>query len=161
VFSFEPRCQGACGSQNQMSIFNRRASSGVAGHLGAAIVGHALAHRRGQALHLPGEAVERRLGADVPHLAENDEARLALDQRAHRRPVEGALEQIAFPVAGDEARLDLLGPVDNSQLFRNDSAACPRGAPAAARRFGLAQGLNHRRFQPAARLRAPHRSSRG
>jgi hypothetical protein len=28
VFSFEPRCQGACGSQNQMSIFSRRASSG-------------------------------------------------------------------------------------------------------------------------------------
>ena len=26
VFSFEPRCRGACGSQNQMSIFRRRAS---------------------------------------------------------------------------------------------------------------------------------------
>ena len=28
MFSFEPRCQGACGSHNQMSIFRRRASSG-------------------------------------------------------------------------------------------------------------------------------------
>jgi hypothetical protein len=40
VFSLLPRCQGACGSQNQMSIFSHRASSGVASHLDAAVVGH-------------------------------------------------------------------------------------------------------------------------
>jgi hypothetical protein len=48
---------------------------GVAGRLAAAIVGQALAQKRGQLLHLPREA---------SHAREHDEPGLALDQRADR-----------------------------------------------------------------------------
>lgn len=87
---------------------------GMAGHLGPAVVGHALAQGCGQTFHLPGEAVQRRLCTVAVHFAQNNEAVLALDQRAHRRPVEGALAQIAFPMTGYQPRCDLLGTVDNA-----------------------------------------------
>jgi len=56
----------------------------VACHFRSTIIRHAFAKRCGQPLHLPGEAVENRLGVVAVHLAQNDEAGLALDQSAHR-----------------------------------------------------------------------------
>ncbi len=152
VFSLLPRCQGACGSSEPDVDLQPPCQFGVAGHLGAAVVGHALAQRGGQALHLAGEAVENGIGAVAAHPAQNDEAGPALDQRARRGAVEGALDQIALPVAGHQPRHDLLGPVDNAQRFRDHGRARKRRAPAAPRGLRLPQGADHRRLQAAARL---------
>ena len=63
-------------------------------------------------------------------------------------------------MSGDEAGLHLFGPVDNLQRFRDDGTAAPRLAPDpptdTAPVLALAQGLDHRRLQPAARLGVDH-----
>ena len=87
----------------------------MAGHFRPTIISHAFAERDRQPFHLPGEAVENRFGAVAVHLAQNDEAGLALDQSAHRGTIEGALDQVTFPMFGHQTRLDFLGRVDNPQ----------------------------------------------
>ena len=79
----------------------------VAGHLGSAVVGHALAQCGGQSFHLAREAAENGFGTVAVHLAWNNEAGLALDQRAHRRAVEGTLDQITFPMSRNESGFDI------------------------------------------------------
>jgi len=102
---------------------------------------------------LPGEAFERCARGATAHLAENDEAGLALDHRADCRTVEGALDQISLPVAGDQTALDVLRPMDNPQCFRDHSRSGQRGTSASARWLRLPQGLDHQRLQPTPRLR--------
>jgi len=106
--------RGACGSSEADVDLQPPRRLGVAGHFRAAVASHAFAQCCGQALHLAGEAVENRFCAVAVHFAWNDEAGFALDQRAHRRSVEGSLDQVSLPVAGHQARLDLLGAVDNA-----------------------------------------------
>ena len=68
----------------------------VAGHLAAAVVGHALAQGGGQPFHLSRKAFQRRVSGAAAHLAENKIAGLALDHRAHRRAVGRPLDQVTF-----------------------------------------------------------------
>ena len=77
----------------------------MAGHFRSPIIGHGPAKRHGQPFHLSRETFEGGAGGAATRLAETDKARLALDDRAHRRPVEGALDQVALPKAGNQARL--------------------------------------------------------
>ena len=49
-----------------------------------------------QAFHLAAEGLQRCHCGIALHLAQNHEAGLALDQRAHRRAVEGALDQVSL-----------------------------------------------------------------
>ena len=56
-----------------------------AGHLAAAVVGHALAQGAGQPFCLSRKAFQRRVSGAVAHLAKNEIAGLALDHRAYRR----------------------------------------------------------------------------
>ena len=86
----------------------------MAGHLAAPVVGQALAQDRRQAPHRPVEAFQGRLGGAIAHLAQHDIAGLALDERADRGAVVGALDQVAFPVVGHQALLDLLGPMGDA-----------------------------------------------
>ena len=64
-------------------------------------------------------------------------------------------------MAGDQAGVHLLGPVDNLQGFRDDGTAAPRLAPDAppnpAPLLVLAQGLHQRCLQPATGLGVDHR----
>jgi len=79
----------------------------VAMHLAALVVGHRLAQRRQLPVEDSGEAVDDRARAGIVDLGQHHETGRALDQRAHRRAVAFTLDQVAFPVAGDEAVLDL------------------------------------------------------
>ena len=75
AFSLKPRCHGLCGSQKKMSIFR-------------------------SAL----EALEHVLRRVAVELDAHRVAADALDQRAHRRAVDGALDEVALPVAEPPAR---------------------------------------------------------
>ena len=63
-------------------------------------------------------------------------------------------------MARHKAGVDFLGPVDNLKGVRDDGAAAARLAPdaptKAAPELALAQGLDHRHFQPAAGLGGDH-----
>jgi hypothetical protein len=98
---------------------------GVAGHLQTAIVGEASAQARGQTPHLAGEALQRSFGAVAFNLGENDKAGLALDQGAKRGAVEGALDQIALPVAGDQAPPRIGALADLRAIARPRSGPLP------------------------------------
>jgi len=125
----------------------------VAGHLAAAVVGHAFAQHGGQALHLASKSFQRRVGGAAAHFAENEIAGLAFDHRAHGRAVEGTLDQVSLPVTGHQTALDLFGPVDDPQRFWGDRFTRQRCPPQAPRRFVLSQGGDHFGFQPALWLR--------
>ena len=79
----------------------------VAVHLAALVVSHRLAHDGRFAVQHGREAVDDGLGGRVVHLGEHHEAGGALDQRTDRGTVASAFDQVAFPVAGDGAVLDL------------------------------------------------------
>lgn len=101
----------------------------MAGQLGATVVGQALAQECGQLLHLPREAFQRRFGRAAIHLAQHDEPGLALDQRAHAGAIEGALDQIALPMFGNQALLHVLWAMHDALLLRH-----PRAFAAVVRR---------------------------
>ena len=123
VFSFEPRCQGACGSSEPYVDLQAAGEFGMAGHLAATVVepapdpirGHRAAQGGGQAFHLPGEAFQRRVSGAAANLAENEITGLALDHRAHRRAVERPLDQVTFPMTGHKAALDFFRAMDDPQ----------------------------------------------
>src|SRR5680860_309521 len=119
----------------------------MAAHFRAPIIGQGPSQRHGQAFHLPREAFKGGAGGAAAHLAENDEAGFALHNRAHRRAVEGALDQVSLPVARNQARLNAFGAMDNPQHFRDHSGARQGGAPGAAPWFGLPQRLDHQCLQ--------------
>lgn len=79
----------------------------VAVHLAALVISHGLAHRRRFAVEHRREAVDDGLRGRVVHLGKHHKTGRAFDQRANRGAVAGALDQVAFPVARDEAVLDL------------------------------------------------------
>src|SRR5450830_547488 len=78
----------------------------MAMHFAPLIVGHRLAQRFRFTVQHGRETVDDRLGASVVHPGQHHETRGALDQRAHRRAVAFTLDQVAFPVPGDDVVLD-------------------------------------------------------
>ena len=120
---------------------------GMTGHFAAPVVGHALAQDGGQITHLPGEALQGGFSGRCVHFAEHHEARLALDNGAHRRAVVRALDKVAFPVARHQALFDLFGSVADAQRFGNHGAARRRCSPLAALALGSAQSIDHRLAQ--------------
>jgi len=113
VFSLLPCCQGAWGSSEPDVDLQSAGQFGVVGHFRPTTTRHVFAERDRQPFHLSGEAVENRLGAVAVHLAQNDEAGLALDQSARRGTIERALDQVTFPVSGHQTHLDFLRSVDH------------------------------------------------
>ena len=79
----------------------------VVTHLLALIVGQRLAQGGRDALQGLAEAGQRVGSAGAAHLGQHHEAAAALDQRADRRTIAGALDQIALPVARDQPVFDL------------------------------------------------------
>src|SRR5690606_21227318 len=108
---------------------------GVVAHLLALIVGQGLAQRLGNAIERLTEAVQRIGGTGAAHLDQHHEAAGALDQGSDRRAVACTLDQVAFPVAGNQPVGDLWR-TDVDALHVRDLAA-PVGA-AAARLAGAA-----------------------
>jgi len=96
-------------------------------HFPPLVVGYREAPLRVDALEDRAKATDRGLGAGVVHLRQGYEQRGSLDQRADRRGVAPALEQVAFPVAGNDPRVDLGGPLVDAGHVGN--AASGRGAP--------------------------------
>lgn len=126
----------------------------MTGHLGTAVIGQALAQEGGQFAQLTAEALKGILGRAAFHLAEHDKARVALDQGAHGRAVEGAFDEVAFPVTGHLTVSDLLGAMDDAKLLGDEAAR--RGgcaSPAPSGRLGLAQGGDHLGLERTARMR--------
>ena len=95
----------------------------MTGHLRTPVIGQALTQEGRHLAQLTGEALEGVLGRATVHPAQHDEAGLALDQRAHGRAVEGALDEVAFPAPRQLPVLDFLGVVD-------DGPAAPVRSPA-------------------------------
>jgi len=140
---------------------------GMAGPLGTAVAGHALARGGGQAFHLPGEAVEHRLGAVAAHLAQTNEAGLALEQCADGGAVERPLIRSPSQCAGtrrasiSSGRLIILSSSAAMELpatslrGRQHPAGPVTGDPGqrVIHRFRLTQGddvgiVGHRRIVP-------------
>jgi hypothetical protein len=71
------------------------------------VASHGLAHRCRLAVEHRGEAVDDGLGGRVIHLGKHHKSGGAFDKRADRGAVASALDQVAFPMARDEAVLDL------------------------------------------------------
>jgi hypothetical protein len=125
----------------------------MTGHPGSTIIGHALPHRYGQSFHLPGEAVESGPGTVAVRFAQNIEAGFALNQRAHRRTVEGTLDQISLPVAQNDPRLNLFEAMNYPQRFRDHGASCEGCLSPSPRQIPVPHYLDHCRLQPTAPLR--------
>ena len=117
VFSLEPRCHGACGSQKKTSMPASTCDLLPVAHLGALVPGQRAAQRLGQGLHLASERGRDVLG--LVAVGQRDEHRVAagaLDERGDRGGVALADQQIALPVAGHGAVVGLgraLGDVDH------------------------------------------------
>ena len=73
-------------------------------HLRTLIVGHGFAEALRNAFEPTLEAVELVLCSVAVEFDQHDVAADALDQRAHGRAVHGALDEVALPVAGHDAR---------------------------------------------------------
>ena len=118
------------------------------GHFAAPVVGQALAHEGRHLLHLPREAFQRGLCRAIIHLAQDQVAAVTLDQHTNGRAVVGSFDQVALPVSGNQAILDLLGAVLDTQLLGHETARCGRcGATIAPTGFGAAQRLDEGLFQ--------------
>src|SRR5574338_619181 len=83
----------------------------MAGHFLALVVGERLAQFEGHRLESAGETIEGGLGVGAVHLDQDDVARGPLDQGSRRRTLARALDQVALPMARDEAVGDLLGAI--------------------------------------------------
>src|SRR5665213_4427529 len=75
------------------------------------VVGRGAAHGGLEAVEDVGEVLCGGLGTSIVELDQSDEEGGALDQGADAGAVHGALDEIAFPVSGDDALADLLWPV--------------------------------------------------
>jgi len=71
------------------------------------VVGEALTKRRGNRIQLGRKTRKRRGGRGVGHLGQQHQATLSLYQHTHRGLVAGALDEVAFPVAGHDAIVHL------------------------------------------------------
>ena len=76
-------------------------------HFAALVAGHHFAPRLWFAVKDGGDAVDDGPGG----AGQRREAGRAFDQRVHRRTLASALDQIALPLAKDEAVLDMGGPI--------------------------------------------------
>ena len=107
----------------------------MARHLAALIVGQRLAQGCHDGIELGAECFEGGLGRGVVHLGQQHQARRALHQHPNGGAVGGATDQVAFPVAGHDAILDLgRAHVDADHLGKPP-------APVLARRAALARAL--------------------
>jgi len=70
------------------------------------IVGERLAHFQGLLIECCTEALDGCCGCGPIHLGEEHQATDALDQSAHGRKVEGPFNQVAFPVARQDALIN-------------------------------------------------------
>jgi hypothetical protein len=71
---------------------------GMARHLAALVIGERLARRQRHAVQGSAEAFHGRSGGGVMHLHQHQVTRAALYQRANRRGIGFALDQIALPL---------------------------------------------------------------
>jgi len=120
-------------------------------HFASLIVGQREAPLRVNAIEDGAKAGDRGRGTRIVHLRQRHEQRGSLDQRADGGRIPRALDQVAFPMAGNDALADLRGPLMNAGHVGNDPSAilAPGARPAALAR--LAQAGDQLRPQSAAR----------
>ncbi|VVE47585.1 hypothetical protein PSO31014_04457 [Pandoraea soli] len=122
-------------------------------HFCAAIVRQALTQKGRQLLHLTCEALQRILSRAAVHAAQHDETRLTLHQCAHAGAIKSAFDEVALPMSRPLPQFDLLGPIHDAQILGHETALSKARTPTPARRLFLAQGVDHRLLEPAARMR--------
>jgi len=116
----------------------------VTSHFAASVIGDGLAHTIRHVPHLAGEAFESGRGVAAFHPAEHDVAGLSLDERTDGRSVEGALDEVAFPVTGRQPLLDLFRAVPDTEVLGHHGATGGCASPArAALAALLPQHLDH------------------
>ena len=103
--------------------------AGVLGHLLSLIPGQRAAERLGQSLDALGERVPHGLGgAPAGELDQHREAGLTLNERRDRGAAGLPDDQVALPVAGDGAVVDLRGPLaDRDDLAQVAAQPCASG----------------------------------
>ena len=90
----------------------------VQGHFRALIVGEGFAQAARDRAKLAGEALQDGVGACIVELDEHEQAAGSLDDGADGRGISGVLDEIALPVAADDAGGDLRGPqIDRSHAL--------------------------------------------
>ena len=109
----------------------------VAGHLGAAVVGEALAQLGDDLVEAPGEAFEGVGGGAAVHLGEQHEAAVALDGGADGAGVARTLDEVALPVAGYQPGVGLCGALAQRHEV-GDVAALAAGAARTRHALGVA-----------------------
>ena len=124
----------------------------VAGHFLALVVGQGFAQARRQGAQAPRKACQDRLGVGAIDFGQQDEAALALDQGTNSAGVAGALDEVAIPVAGHLAALDLERSVMDGDHVAQPSAPVLAAAAGQALLVGLAQGADQELAQLAAGL---------
>ena len=108
---------------------------GMPGHLGAAVVGQALAHGLGDGVELGGKARQGGSGRGVGHLHQDHQTADALDEHPDRGLVERALDEVALPVARQHPILDgRLAQVDAQRVAQARAVLPGRARPALAAR---------------------------
>ena len=113
-----------------------RSEFGVSGHLGAAVIGQALAHRFGDGVELGGKAGQGRGGSGVVHLHQDHQVADALDEHAHRGLLERTLDEVALPVPGQDPVVDVgLAQVDAQRIAQASAVLAGRARPAPAARL--------------------------
>ena len=112
---------------------------GVLRHFASLVVGHGEPLLRINPIQDRPEGRDRRLGRSVRHLDERYEERGPLDQRADRRGIASALDQVAFPVAGNEAFVDLGRALVNADHIGDRASAVFAPGTGSAALAGLAQ----------------------
>jgi hypothetical protein len=103
AFSFEPRCQGECGSQKKIGI-SSAADLVVPGHLGALVPGDRAQQRRRKVTHPLHDGGQQRLRVMNGKVEQPDRPCLAFHQRPNGGAVFLADDHISLP-------MPCLGPV--------------------------------------------------
>jgi hypothetical protein len=103
--------------------FNARVGGelGMERHFGSPVIGEGFAHRLGDVFEAAFEGAAGGLGVEAVHVGEQDEAAGAFDQRADGGAVGSALDEIAFPVAWDQASGDFFRPLGDPDIIGDEA----------------------------------------
>ena len=111
----------------------------VLGHLFPSVVGQGLPQQGGHMPEFLDEALSGTRGIRPVHPGQDDQARRPLHQGADGRPIAGALDEVAFPVAGHRAGRHLGRALGNGRHIGDLAALIGPSRPRPARLARLTQ----------------------
>ena len=130
------------------------------GHLFASIIGQGLPQQGGHMPEFLGEALSGTRRIRPLHPGQEDHARRPFHQGANSRPIAGALDEVAFPVAGHRAGRHLGRALSNGRHIGDLAASIRSSRSRSARLARLTQGGQQLAAQGTARQHIERRLDR-